>query len=59
MILQGNISVGVTSGFSAVTNNTTLLHCPINKFNKQIALAVQMQLAKFTVPQFERKYDCL
>lgn len=41
MILRGNISVRVTSGFSAVTNSTILLYHPINKFIKQIAL-VQM-----------------
>lgn len=54
MILHGNISVGVTSGFSAVANSMTFLHHPVNKFSKQIAQAVQMQLAKFTAPQFER-----
>lgn len=59
MILHGNISVGVASGFSAVANSMTLLHRLGNKFSRQIALAVQMQLAKFTAPQFERRYDCL
>lgn len=53
MILHGNISVGVT-GFSAVANSMTFLHRPVNKFSKQIAQAVQMQLANFTAPQIER-----